>query len=679
MKSLQFKIELNVLNHLGIGLYSSTPAVITEMISNAWDADAHNVNIQIEPNAQFVIVEDDGHGMSEFDVENKFLKVGYSRREQEDTKHFSRSRTRRVMGRKGIGKLAMFSLANTIEIVTKSADQSPVAFMIDVPKLKEACNKNLPYDIVQTTIPEDFKYDHGTRITLKDLNSRLHKTAVYLRPKLARRFSVIGKSHDFNINLNDTPLERNDAGFYKDIQFFWSLGEIGDKEVEPLAINIATVEETGKKCVAKFTEEISIEIKTNSDSEDESDPKEKKYKKCTIDGYIATVDTPTKLGKHEDSLNRIAIFANGRIFQEDILLELGSARYANSYIVGEVHANFLDTDNIDRATASREAIKHDDDEYEALRSHLKTLLDKVRNQWDEWRRALGYSKTTESIAGVTEWIEHFPDKRDRKLANQLMTSIANLPIAEDVDKDKEAKKLLFRSTIVGFEKLRIRNKLDELEHVYDVLSPEFQSIFSTLNDVEESYYLEIVKSRLDVIRKFQKIIDDKDLEKVAQKYLFNHLWLLDPTWDRVSGSEKMERTVTEHLKKVCPDTVDGARLDIDFRTNSGRHIIVELKKPGRKMDVMSLVTQGRKYAAAMTEYFNQTPDLHGNAHVPTIEIYMLISEIPSLAPNDDKMFESHNMRLLTYKTLITNAEKAYEEYLDVHKAIGKVESFLKKI
>ena len=35
-----FNIDLNVLNHLGLSLYSSTPAVLTEIVSNAWDADA---------------------------------------------------------------------------------------------------------------------------------------------------------------------------------------------------------------------------------------------------------------------------------------------------------------------------------------------------------------------------------------------------------------------------------------------------------------------------------------------------------------------------------------------------------------------------------------------------------------------------------------------------------------
>lgn len=38
------RISLNVLQHLGIGLYSSIPAVLSEIIANAWDADATKEN-----------------------------------------------------------------------------------------------------------------------------------------------------------------------------------------------------------------------------------------------------------------------------------------------------------------------------------------------------------------------------------------------------------------------------------------------------------------------------------------------------------------------------------------------------------------------------------------------------------------------------------------------------------
>lgn len=40
-------LSLNVLNHLGINLYSNIPAVLSEIVANSWDADATRVDITI--------------------------------------------------------------------------------------------------------------------------------------------------------------------------------------------------------------------------------------------------------------------------------------------------------------------------------------------------------------------------------------------------------------------------------------------------------------------------------------------------------------------------------------------------------------------------------------------------------------------------------------------------------
>ena len=41
-------VDLNVLDHLGINLYSNIAAVLTEAVANAWDADAENVEIKLQ-------------------------------------------------------------------------------------------------------------------------------------------------------------------------------------------------------------------------------------------------------------------------------------------------------------------------------------------------------------------------------------------------------------------------------------------------------------------------------------------------------------------------------------------------------------------------------------------------------------------------------------------------------
>ena len=66
-------ISLNVLNHMGLNLYSNTPAVLAEVIANSWDADATGVDVQFDVDNKTITVTDDGCGMSLEDVNGKYL------------------------------------------------------------------------------------------------------------------------------------------------------------------------------------------------------------------------------------------------------------------------------------------------------------------------------------------------------------------------------------------------------------------------------------------------------------------------------------------------------------------------------------------------------------------------------------------------------------------------------
>jgi HSP90 family molecular chaperone len=131
--NFKFDVDVNVINHLGVGLYSSTPAALTELVANAWDADATEVSIDIDPVAETITIQDDGHGMTPTEIQDRFLKVGYSRRGPKGSDCKSASGKRQVMGRKGIGKLSMFALADELVISSQTTASTPVGFTIDVP------------------------------------------------------------------------------------------------------------------------------------------------------------------------------------------------------------------------------------------------------------------------------------------------------------------------------------------------------------------------------------------------------------------------------------------------------------------------------------------------------------------------------------------------------------------
>lgn len=127
-------ISLNALEHLGINLYSNIPAVLSEIVANAWDADAKVVTITVDRASEVITIEDNGTGMNRDDVIDRFLAVGFNRREEmgEET-----AGGRKPMGRKGIGKLSIFSIAQIAEIYTTQG-KSRTAFKMDREVIRKA-------------------------------------------------------------------------------------------------------------------------------------------------------------------------------------------------------------------------------------------------------------------------------------------------------------------------------------------------------------------------------------------------------------------------------------------------------------------------------------------------------------------------------------------------------------
>lgn len=144
-EEFQFAISLSVLNHLGRNLYRNFVTVLGEAISNSWDADAENVWIDIDRKNDRFIISDDGRGMTADDFQNRFLKIGYSKRKEGGQKSDG---GRPFIGAKGIGKLALLSCAKRVSIFTKTADTEYVGGIID--------NAGLDRAITNDLIPEDY-------------------------------------------------------------------------------------------------------------------------------------------------------------------------------------------------------------------------------------------------------------------------------------------------------------------------------------------------------------------------------------------------------------------------------------------------------------------------------------------------------------------------------------------
>lgn len=359
-----FAISLSVLNHLGRQLYRSFATVLGEAISNSWDADAHNVRIYLDPQKDGFWIKDDGVGMTADDFQNKFLRIGYSKRKDGTSKSPS---GRPYIGRKGIGKLALLSCAARISVLSKVEGGSYVGGTIDNSELDTAITEDLTpqqYRLGQADKAHFSRYieghEHGTIIHFEGLKDGVKRSFAFLRKMIALyfRFSLLDK--DFSIFLDEIKVTHDDLKpLAEKTEFLWKLDPYDDPFV-------ASLEEAFAK---------------------ESDKHESKSMSLgDARGFLASVKLPRDLKVlTTDERVGVDLFVNGRLRERDILKHVPTARIVENYLYGQIHVDALDDEN-DRFTSSREGIVADDPKFAVILVELRKLILKVVEDWDTWRR-----------------------------------------------------------------------------------------------------------------------------------------------------------------------------------------------------------------------------------------------------------------------------------------------------
>lgn len=642
-------LSLNVLNHLGINLYSNVPAVLSEVVANAWDADAEKVDIRIDETEGKITITDNGHGMTVADANGKFLMVGYRRREEgtAKTERFNRP----VMGRKGIGKLSLFSIAKRISVFSvKNGERHGFEMELDEIKSKIEGGEGtyLPKSLAE--FPEDL--GKGTRLVIFDFKRVFRQPERHLRRRLARRFSVIGSDHHFEIELNGTPITVSDRDYFHKIQFLWTYGDSGT-EYESLCKN------------QEHSEQRQFEF---GDS---------KYK---VKGWIGTVKEAGALKDSDtnDNLNKIVVMVRGKAAQEDILDEFSEGGMYSKYIFGELQADFLDTDNEDDiATSSRQKILEDDPRYLALKDFVRTELKYIQSKWTDLRNQEGTEKALE-IPAIKEWYKSL-GKDNKNRAASLFGKINKLT----VDSEEERRSLL-KHGILAFESLRVKENLDALDKLEGSELEEFVRIFQDIDDIEATMYRQIVMSRVEVIRSLQEKVEVNAREKILQAHLYDHLWLLDPGWERAESTEYMEKQVSKEFGSIDAKLTEEekkGRVDIKYRTTSGKHLIIELKRAERSVSSYELMEQSDKYRKALTKILTST----GKEHEP-IEVVCVVGrplsdwgDNPKDRDESIASMEKKHIRVVLYQELIQSAERSYQAYLEKRKEAGRIFELIQRI
>ena len=654
-RPLRMRLSLDVLQHLGLNLYSNVPAVLSEVVANSWDADAETVSVELDKTRDRIVIADDGLGMTRDEVIDRFLLVGYQRRTGQPG---PTPKGRSPMGRKGIGKLSLFSIADEIVVETAKSGQT-TALRMRLDAVRRAIHANRHEYEPDDLADPDIKFEHGTRITLGELRKRQTiSTATGLRRRLARRFSIIGPGHDFAVAVNGDQITPDDRGYHARLQYLWTYGD------QSSIVSLCTSLEEHEKRAAEFT------VVDGSTS--------------TVDGWVGTVRESGQLSdEYGENLNRIAIFVRGKMAQEDLLGDFAERGIYASYLIGELRVDGLDTTtgyepdrDEDAATSSRQRIVEDDPRYVALKRFVGGELKHIQGRWSELRVDAG-ARAAAQIPAVKDWIETLPRELSGK-AKRWLGKINRVNVGQESERRQ-----LIKHAVLAFEFYRWNENLGALDTIGDENLESVILMFRELDGLETTLYGQIVQQRIAVIRALQEKVDRNAKERVIQEYIFDHLWLLDPSWERTESSELMEKRVGALFNDVDANLSDEeryARLDIKYRKTAGKHVIVELKRPDRSVSVYDLARQIEKYRSGMLKIL----DSAGIRHEP-VEFVCLLGKPPSEwdGPDGKRMVEATlgvlNARYVNYDELLENAFQAYSDYLHRSDVIDRIGGVIRAI
>lgn len=128
--TLTFRPRARLLKLIGAELISDEVVALTELVKNAYDADASQVQIEfldVRGDGGEIIVQDNGHGMSLEALMSFWMEPAGTSKSGTEQKHSVRGR--RVLGEKGVGRFAVDKLARRLELVSRveGSDQEVVA------------------------------------------------------------------------------------------------------------------------------------------------------------------------------------------------------------------------------------------------------------------------------------------------------------------------------------------------------------------------------------------------------------------------------------------------------------------------------------------------------------------------------------------------------------------------
>jgi hypothetical protein len=630
-KELCLRFHGRILEQLGLQTYQSPVNAIAELVSNAWDADAEDVKIELPTQItekSEIVIRDDGVGMTFEDCQNKYLNVGWNRRgtnpDERSPKH-----KRPILGRKGIGKFAGFGIARIITIETISEDNGEsTTFQLDLNELLSnefVSTAGKTVKVLHYEPPDDGKKgNHGTVIRLSGLSLLKTPSPSAFAKSMARRFLLIGQQANFKVAVDG--IELPESFSLEGVEYVFPR-DYRESEKPALIMGVddqgwgTEKLENGREIRWRFL-----------------------FHRDTID---------------EEELRGVAVFTKGKLAQAPFLFLLSgglSGQHGVQYLSGQIQADYLDTLKDDLIATERQRINWEHPESRPLLEWGQKRVKELLRIWQDRRTEQREKAITEKIATFAKRLDKL-SRHEAITVGKALRKLAQVP-ALSAEQFEE----LGNAILTAWEQGRLKELIDRISRAEELSEKELLNILLEAQVLTALNTAEAVKTKIHTVLGLRMRVVRKELEKAVRDYIALNPWLISPEWETFRVGRGVQKLVEDSAKEAG---LSGEKWEgrIDLALSSGSHLlIIEFMRPGLTLD-WDHVDRFERYVRIMRTkveantagWFN---DVTGYIVADGLEKNTaLVNKIKDLKP--------HRMYAMDWDTLFNNALSQWREFLDI--------------
>lgn len=626
MPDYKMTISRLTIDKLGVKLYDKASAVIAELVSNSYDADAEEVTIsapmgvylatkqsgEVKDVGYEIVVKDDGCGMHPNDINDFYLMVGAERRNDERRWTISPKHGRKVMGRKGIGKLAPFGICQRMEIITAGGNlveevdnegrttkgYRTAHFILDSGEILQ----DTDYDYEPEIGPMDGKLsgETGTIVKLSSFIRRKVPSLTDLERQMSHRFGI--RSPNWRIVLYDALKTPGDpdyscivGSFNVDIMPNTRINFIGEGEnhndyqaIGPDGTPLATIS-------AGFFDLDRANF-------------------YPVTGWVAYSAVPYK----DDLMAGVRIYCRGKIAAQTSIFDKRAGfrgEYdVRSYLVGELYADWLD-ETEDLIHTDRRDILWSHEIGQAFQEWGQRVVMTIgnlsrdpmrRKVWDLFKER---GQVEEKIKTTFPLDEH---RAIRENAYQMIELIGK-QVRRDMLDEQDTVDSMVQLGLLFAPHVTLDRTLREAADEGTSPLAFVTTILHTARIAELSSFGRIAEDRIKVIDRLNSLTDDPATQESDLQQLINEApWLINPQWSPIIANQAFS-TLKKAFEKyfhssegkeiTLNDFSDPAKRPDFVLSNYGKTLqIIEIKRPDHVLENVEM-SRINKYKKLMEDFF----------------------------------------------------------------------------